>query len=98
MLKPEKPLCIQACDLLSSSLNDHSFVPTLQMHRDCRLSSQILGSKRTCAEIEGYVEPDAPHWTAVRLAIRTSRRNPIGACPGKSLRCPPPRKLPRPYT
>src|SRR5256884_5053500 len=82
-------------DLSSSSLNDHHFVPTLQVDRDGWPSSEILGSKRTRAKIEGRIEPDTPYRAAVRLTMRTGRRDPIGACPGKSLGCPLPRKLPR---
>src|SRR5258708_10014639 len=83
-------------DLLSHSLDDQHFAPTFQMDRDGGLSRQVLCSKRTRAEIEGRVEPDTPDRAAVRLTSRTGRRDPIGACPAESLRCPPPRKARRP--
>ncbi len=78
-------------DLLGHSLDDQHFAPTFQMDRDRGLSRQVLCSKRTRAEIEGRVEPDAPDRAAVRLTSRTGRCDPIVACLAESLRCPLPR-------
>src|SRR6266404_4081366 len=83
-------------DLVGYSFEDHHFVPPLQMDCDGGLRCQVLCSKRTRAEIEGIVEPNTPDRAAVRLTSRTGRRDPIGACPAQSLRCPPPRQARRP--
>lgn len=78
----------RVADLLSHSFENHHFVPTLQVYRDSGLNYKVLCSKRTRAEIEGRVEPDAPDWAAVRPTSRTGRSDPIVACLAESLRCP----------
>src|SRR5215469_4370082 len=82
-------------DLLRHSFEDHHFVPTLQVDRDGWLTCQVLRGKRTRAEIESRVEPDAPDRAAMRLTCRACRNDPIIACLAQPFLCPPPRQLRR---
>src|SRR5436309_2810651 len=82
-------------DRFGHTLDDHHLTSTLKVDRDGGMSNQVRRSKRPGAEVEGIVEPDTPYRATVRLAIRTSRRDPIVARPVESLRCPRPWKLRR---
>src|SRR2546423_1370397 len=72
-------------DRIGYSLDDHHLTSTLKVDRNRGSSSQVRRSKRPGAEIESIVEPDTPYRATVRLAIRTSRRDPIVARPGEPL-------------
>src|SRR6266702_185867 len=84
-------------DRFSHTLDDHHLTSTLKVDRNRGTRSQVRRSKRPGAEIEGIFEPDTPYRATVRLAIMTSRRDPIVARPGESLRCPRPWKFRRSY-
>src|SRR5205823_4929660 len=65
---------------------------TFQVNGDRGIDSQVLRSKRTCTEIEAIIEPNTPHWTAMKPTIRMSRCDPIVPRPGEPFSGPLPGK------